>query len=90
MLTFALQRGINSEIKQFSCGNVFSIVHTKLVTHFSWLHSSTGHQRSSTPTVSPNISSFTVPDEYCFAFLTALNGTMNWPSNPFEPLRIEK
>lgn len=90
MLTFALQTGISSEIKQFSCGNVSSIVHTKLVTHFSWLHSSTGHQRSSTPTVSLNISSFTVTDEYCFAFLTALNGTMNRSSNPFEPVKIEK
>jgi len=90
MLTFALQTGINFEIKQFSCGNVFSIVHTKLVTHFSWLHSSTGHQRSSTSTVSPNMSSFTVTDEYCFAFLTALNGTMNRSSNPSEPIRIEK
>lgn len=89
MLTFALQTGIKSEIKQFSCGNVFNIVHTKLVTHFSWLHSSTGHQRPSTSTVSLNVSSFTVADEYCFAFLTALNGTMNRSSNPLEPIRIE-
>lgn len=89
MLTFALQTGTNCEIKQFSCGNVFKIVHTKEVTHFSWLHSSTGHHRQSTSTVSLNLSSFTVSDESCLVFLSALNGIIYWLSNPLVPAKTK-
>jgi hypothetical protein len=35
VLTLALQTEANCEIKQFSCGNVFKRVQTRLVTHFS-------------------------------------------------------
>lgn len=90
MFTFTLQTGTKCETKEPSCVNVFKTVHTKLVTHFSWLHSSKGHHRLPTSTVSLNKSSFTIRGESCSGRLFSQNGiSMSLLLTPMEPAKVK-